>query len=83
MKCSAPPWPLCGKSLGLYVLRDGAGIIRLAMFSYGDPLYLTRREASLAWQSNGSIDASEFAELLWLNNYQAAGMESVENRCVR
>ena len=69
---------LCGKSLGLYVLRDGAGIIRLAIFSYGDPLYLTRRESSLAWQSNGSIDASEFAELLWLNNYQAAGMETVK-----
>ena len=74
---------LCGKSLGLYVLRDGAGIIRLALFSYGDALYLGRKHAGQLWQSNGSIDASEFAELLWLNNYLTSGMESVKTDACR
>ncbi|MCE5241941.1 MAG: PEP/pyruvate-binding domain-containing protein [Syntrophobacteraceae bacterium] len=74
---------LCGKSLGLYVLRDGAGIIRLALFSYGDSLYLRRKHADSPWQSNGSIDASEFAELLWLNNYLTSGMESVKTDACR
>lgn len=74
---------LCGKSLGLYVLRDGGGIIRLAIFSYEDRLYLRRQEASRQWQSNGSIDATEFAELLWLNNYLTAGMESVKTDACR
>ena len=74
---------LCGKSLGLYVLRDGAGIIRLALFSYGDSLYLRRKHTGSPWQSNGSIDASEFAELLWLNNYLTSGMESVKTDACR
>lgn len=69
---------LCGKELGLYVLRDGAGIIRLAMFSHGESLYLRRQHPASRWQSNGSIDPAEFAELLWLNNYLTAGMESVK-----
>ena len=69
---------LCGKELGLYVLRDGAGIIRLAMFSHGESLYLRRQYPAARWQSNGSIDPAEFAELLWLNNYLTAGMESVK-----
>jgi hypothetical protein len=69
---------LSGKELGLYVLRDGAGIIRLAMFSHGESLYLRRQNPTMRWQSNGSIDPAEFAELLWLNNYLTAGMESVK-----
>jgi hypothetical protein len=69
---------LCGKELGLYVLRDGGGIIRLAMFSHGESLYLRRPHPTARWQSNGSIDPAEFAELLWLNNYLTAGMESVK-----
>ena len=69
---------LCGKELGLYVLRDGTGIIRLAMFSHGESLYLRRQDSAMRWQSNGSIDPAEFAELLWLNNYLTAGMESVK-----
>ena len=69
---------LCGKELGLYVLRDGTGIIRLAMFSHAESLFLRRQNAAMRWQSNGSIDPAEFAELLWLNNYLTAGMESVK-----
>lgn len=69
---------LCGKELGLYVLRDGTGIIRLALFSHGESLFLRRPQATARWQSNGSIDPAEFAELLWLNNYLTAGMESVK-----
>ncbi len=69
---------LCGKELGLYVLRDGTGIIRLAMFSHGESLFLRRQDLATQWQSNGSIDPAEFAELLWLNNYLTAGMESVK-----
>ena len=69
---------LCGKELGLYVLRDGTGIIRLAMFSHGQSLFLRRQDTAVRWQSNGSIDPAEFAELLWLNNYLTAGMESVK-----
>ena len=69
---------LCGKELGLYVLRDGGGIIRLAMFSHGESLYLRCQHPGGRWQSNGSIDPAEFAELLWLNNYLTAGMESVK-----
>ena len=69
---------LCGKELGLYVLRDGTGIIRLAMFSHGESLFLRRQNSAAHWQSNGSIDPAEFAELLWLNNYLTAGMESVK-----
>lgn len=69
---------LCGKTLGLYVLRDGAGIIRLAMFSHGDLLYMTRPDSHSPWRSNGSTDPAVFAELLWLNNYLTSGMESVK-----
>jgi phosphohistidine swiveling domain-containing protein len=70
--------PLSGYSLGLYVLRDGGGIIRLAIFSRGDALCLRRDQPTSPWRSNGSIDPRQFAELLWLNNYLTSGMESVK-----
>jgi phosphoenolpyruvate synthase/pyruvate phosphate dikinase len=70
--------PLCGYSLGLYVLRDADGIIRLAIFSLGDALCLRRDQPSSPWRSNGSLDPTRFAELLWLNNYLTSGMESVK-----
>jgi phosphoenolpyruvate synthase/pyruvate phosphate dikinase len=70
--------PLPGYSLGLYVLRDGAGIIRLALFSLGDTLCLRREDVSSPWRSNASIDPARFVELLRLNNYITLGMESVK-----
>ena len=69
--------PLSGYSLGLYVLRDADGIIRLALFSRGDTLCLRREEPSSPWRSNGSLDPTLFAELLWLNNYLTSGLEAV------
>lgn len=73
---------LTGKTLNLYVLRDGAGIIRLALFARGETLYLRRGDISSPWQTNGSIDASEFSEMLWLNNYLTPGMQSVKGGAV-
>ncbi len=73
---------LTGKSLNLFVLRDGTGIIRLAMFSHGEALYLRRENIDSPWQTNGSMDASEFAEMLWLNNYLTPGIQSVKGSTV-
>ncbi len=55
---------LRGERLGLYVLRDEAGIIRLALFARGEGLWRKRDEPDGPWTSNSSCDAMTLACLL-------------------
>lgn len=64
---------LPGLLLGLHVLRDSAGIVRLALFAEGDALYRRRASASRPWDANWSCDAARLAALLRRANYLAAG----------
>ena len=67
--------PLRGESLGLYVLRDAGGIIRLAFFGRGDVLGRRRDEASRPWETTWSTDPPELLSLLRRNNYLPPGAE--------
>jgi hypothetical protein len=53
--------PLRGESLGLYVLRDAGGIIRLAVFSHGESIF-NRRDDPVLIQAK--LNATELAVLL-------------------
>jgi pyruvate,water dikinase len=72
--------PLRGDSLGLYVLRDAGGIIRLAFFARGDVLGRRRADRSLAWETTWSTEPAELLALLRRNSYLAPGGESDETR---
>ncbi|RPJ46990.1 MAG: hypothetical protein EHM19_03530 [Candidatus Latescibacterota bacterium] len=64
---------LRGMSLGLFVLRDAAGVIRLGLFAK-DPILSSRREdPSEEWRENARDDSSELAALLRRSSYLAAG----------
>jgi phosphohistidine swiveling domain-containing protein len=64
---------LRGESLGLYVLRDGGGIVRLALFSHGDVLWRRRSDPEGPWSANWSDDPVELAALLRRNSYLPLG----------
>jgi pyruvate, water dikinase len=68
--------PLRGESLGLHVLRDGDGVIRLAFFAHGEVLGRRCKDASSPWEATWSTDPAELAALLRRNNYVAPGAES-------
>ncbi len=70
--------PLRGESLGLYVLRDAGGIIRLALFARGDVLGRRREDGSLPWEATWSTDPAELLALLRRNNYLPPGAETGE-----
>ncbi|MFC1531786.1 PEP/pyruvate-binding domain-containing protein [Thermodesulfobacteriota bacterium] len=70
---------LRGESLSICVLRDGSGIIRLGLFAKGEILCLCRRDTSMPWHSNGSLDASELAALLRHANYLTPGIEPIHD----
>ncbi len=63
--------PLRGERLGLYVLRDQAGIIRLALFTRGEGLWRRRGSPESPWESNSSCDAISLACLLRRANWPA------------
>jgi hypothetical protein len=65
--------PLRGKCLGLYVLRDQAGIARLALFTRGEGLWRRRRTIEADWESNCCSDAAAFGRLLRRANWSGAG----------
>ena len=64
---------LPGLLLGLHVLRDSPGIVRLALFAEGDVLYRRRAGPAEPWVANWSCDAARLAGLLRRANYLAAG----------
>jgi phosphohistidine swiveling domain-containing protein len=66
---------LRGESLGLYVLRDAGGIVRLALFARGDVLCRRRMDPCGPWEANWSADPAELAVLLRRNNYLPPGAE--------
>ena len=53
----------------LYVLRDGAGIFRLAIFAPGGALYLHRDNPAAPWRDTASSDVEALAALLRRNNF--------------
>ncbi len=61
--------PLLGEHLGLYVLRDAGGIIRLALFAYGEVIFNRRDDVSHPWSSNAGLSAHDLAVLLRRSNY--------------
>jgi pyruvate, water dikinase len=72
--------PLRGESLGLFVLRDAGGMIRLALFAHGDVLGRRRENASGPWEATWSADAAALAALLRRHSYLAPGAEPGETR---
>ncbi|HSD29830.1 MAG TPA: PEP/pyruvate-binding domain-containing protein [Vicinamibacteria bacterium] len=72
--------PLRGETLGLYVLRDASGIIRLALFTRGDVLGRRRRDGSAPWEATWSADSGEILALLRRDNYLPPGGEPGEVR---
>ncbi len=67
--------PLIGNSLKLYVLRDNKGMIRLAFFSEGNPLYQKRKAKDELWQINAEHSPTKLMSLLRNNNYTVIGSE--------
>jgi phosphohistidine swiveling domain-containing protein len=72
--------PLRGETLGLYVLRDAGGIVRLAFFARGDVLGRRRDEASRPWEATWSTDPADLLALLRRNSYLPPGAEPGEAR---
>ncbi len=68
--------PLLGESLGLHVLRDAGGIVRLAVFTHGESIYKRRDDPNDTWRSNESLSVPELTLLLRRSNYLAPGVES-------
>jgi phosphohistidine swiveling domain-containing protein len=66
--------PLRGERLGLYVMRDRGGIIRLALFARGEALCCRRISPSEPWYCNGTCDAFLLASLLRRSNYTLTGV---------
>jgi phosphohistidine swiveling domain-containing protein len=67
---------LPGEAVDLYVLRDAAGMIRLAFFTRGESLGRRREDPGDAWIRSGSSDDAALASLLRSNSYLAAGTET-------
>ncbi|MFH1681205.1 MAG: PEP/pyruvate-binding domain-containing protein [Candidatus Eisenbacteria bacterium] len=66
---------LRGERLGLFVLRDSGGLIRLALFARDEVLSRRRDDRSGPWRENASTDAGELLSLLRAGNYLAPGQE--------
>jgi pyruvate,water dikinase len=66
---------LRGEPVGLHVLRDPGGIIRLAVFARGEILGRHREDPSRPWHATWSVHPAELAALLRRNGYLAPGAE--------
>ncbi|MGE5177223.1 MAG: PEP/pyruvate-binding domain-containing protein [Hyphomicrobiales bacterium] len=67
------PVALRGGRIGLYVLRDPAGTVRLAMFAPGAALCRRRAGPDAPWERNGSVDVAALVALLRRNRYLLPG----------
>jgi pyruvate,water dikinase len=68
---------LRGESLGLFVLRDDGGVIRLALFADDTILSRGREDASGPWRENAKSDVAELASLLRRSNYVSPGVDPI------
>ncbi len=66
---------LRGGWIFLYVLRDGGGMIRLAITSRDEVVCRRRAGVEGAWAGNLALDAFDFAALLRRNGYLTPGLE--------
>ena len=64
---------LTGDSAKLFVLRDSAGIIRMAFFIRGNVLCERWNSSDNCWEMNSSSSTVEFISLLRKNNYAVIG----------
>jgi phosphohistidine swiveling domain-containing protein len=71
---------LRGEVLGIFVLRDAGGVIRLALYARDEILSRRRESASEPWRENANTGKGELLALLRGGNYLAPGGESaIEN----
>jgi len=61
------------EELSLYVLRDAAGVIRLATYGSGSRLYRSRGRAEAPWQSSASTDVPSLENRLRRDVYLIPG----------
>jgi len=73
---------LRGETLGVYVLRDAGGVVRLALFARGEAIYLHRKDPSKTWSSNAGTQVSGFAPLLRASGYLTVGAAISPTRSV-
>ncbi|MBM3320947.1 MAG: hypothetical protein FJY73_09760 [Candidatus Eisenbacteria bacterium] len=64
---------LRGEVLGIFVLRDAGGVIRLALYARDEVLSRRRASASEPWRENTNTDKGELLALLRGGNYLAPG----------
>jgi phosphohistidine swiveling domain-containing protein len=67
------PVPLGRRSARLYVLRDGAGMIRLALFAQEGILYRRRPSPDSEWSLNAAPDDAGVEKILRRHGYSVAG----------
>jgi phosphohistidine swiveling domain-containing protein len=65
--------PTAPRPIGLFVLRDGQGIIRLALAARGGVLHRERSSRDAPWVRSAEVDAGELARALRAYNYVGAG----------
>jgi pyruvate,water dikinase len=65
--------PTAPHPVGLFVLRDGQGIVRLALAARGGVLYRERSCRDGPWVRSAEVDAGELARSLRAYNYVGAG----------
>ena len=65
--------PTAPRPVGLFVLRDGQGIVRLALAARGGVLHRERSSCDAPWVRSAEIDAGELARALRAYNYVGAG----------
>ncbi|MEI7704276.1 MAG: PEP/pyruvate-binding domain-containing protein [Deltaproteobacteria bacterium] len=65
--------PTAPRPVGLFVLRDGQGIVRLAIAAGGGVLHRERASRDVPWVRSAEIDAGELAHALRSYNYLGAG----------
>jgi phosphohistidine swiveling domain-containing protein len=65
--------PTAPSPIGLFVLRDGQGIVRLALAASGGVLYQDRPDRDAPWARGPELDAEGLARALRAYNYLGAG----------
>ncbi|HEX7580481.1 MAG TPA: PEP-utilizing enzyme, partial [Thermoanaerobaculia bacterium] len=75
--------PLRGEAITLFVLRDDAGVFRLALFTLDGPLYRRRSAPGRSWHDNAILDTEILNARLRRNNLpvswgEPAGPEEAE-----
>ncbi len=65
-----------GSTLGIFVVRDAHGVIRLGAYCGERRLFRQRRRKTEAWRSNARLDAEHLWELLLSANYLAGALSA-------